>query len=63
MNELVTLLERVENPGAFSVKIPNLFATLVINLPSAHEGGELIISHAGQSQRYSFADVDTCNLL
>ena len=37
-------------------KIPNMFATLVVNLPSAHEGGELIISHAGQSQRYSFAD-------
>ena len=37
-------------------KIPNMFATLVVNLPSAHEGGELIISHAGQSQRYSLAD-------
>ena len=37
-------------------KIPNMFATLVVNLPSAHEGGELIIRHAGQSQRYSFAD-------
>lgn len=37
-------------------KIPNMFATMVVNLPSAHEGGELIISHAGQSQRYSFAD-------
>ena len=33
-----------------------MFATLVVNLPSEHEGGELIISHAGQSQRYSFAD-------
>src|SRR5215471_15133462 len=37
-------------------KIPNMFATLVVNLPSEHEGGELIIRHAGQSQRYSFAD-------
>ena len=37
-------------------KIPNMFATLVVHLPSAHEGGELIIRHAGQSQRYSFAD-------
>lgn len=42
-------------------KIPNMFATLVINLPSAHEGGELIISHGGQSQRYSFADADLFN--
>ena len=40
-------------------KIPNMFATLVINLPSEHEGGELIISHGGQSQSYSFADGDT----
>ncbi|MEZ4657396.1 MAG: 2OG-Fe(II) oxygenase [Caldilineaceae bacterium] len=37
-------------------KIPNMFATLVVNLPAAHQGGELIISHAGQSNRYSFAD-------
>jgi predicted 2-oxoglutarate/Fe(II)-dependent dioxygenase YbiX len=37
-------------------KIPNMFATLVVNLPSEHAGGELLISHAGQSQSYSFAD-------
>ncbi len=37
-------------------KIPNMFATWVVNLPSEHEGGELIIGHAGQSQSYSFAD-------
>lgn len=37
-------------------KIPNMFATMVVNLPAAHQGGELIISHAGQSKRYSFAD-------
>jgi predicted 2-oxoglutarate/Fe(II)-dependent dioxygenase YbiX len=39
-------------------KIPNMFATLVVNLPSEHEGGDLIVSHGGQSQRYSFADKD-----
>ncbi|MBE2199532.1 MAG: 2OG-Fe(II) oxygenase [Anaerolinea sp.] len=39
-------------------KIPNMFATLVVNLPSEHEGGELIVSHGGQSHRYSFADSD-----
>jgi len=39
-------------------KIPNMFATLVINLPAEHTGGELIISHAGQSQSYSFANSD-----
>lgn len=37
-------------------KIPNMFATLVVNLPAEHTGGELIISHAGQSKSYSFAD-------
>ena len=37
-------------------KIPNMFATLVVNLPAAHQGGELIISHAGQSKSYAFAD-------
>lgn len=39
-------------------KIPNMFATLVVNLPSEHEGGELIVSHGGQSNTYSFADGD-----
>lgn len=39
-------------------KVPNMFATLVVNLPSEHEGGELIVSHGGQSHTYSFADSD-----
>ena len=39
-------------------KIPDMFATLVVNLPSEHEGGELIVSHGGQSHTYSFADSD-----
>ena len=43
-------------------KIPDMFATLVINLPSEHEGGELIVSHGSQSQRYSFADNDSFHL-
>jgi hypothetical protein len=36
-------------------KIPNMFATMVVNLPSTHEGGELIVRHAGESNQYSFA--------
>lgn len=36
-------------------KMDNMFATLVISLPSTHEGGELIISHAGECHQYSFA--------
>lgn len=39
-------------------KIPNMFATLVINLPSIHQGGELIVSHGGLSQQYTFANND-----
>jgi predicted 2-oxoglutarate/Fe(II)-dependent dioxygenase YbiX len=35
-----------------------MFGTLVVNLPSVHEGGELIVSHGGQSYTYSFADGD-----
>lgn len=36
-------------------KIPNMFATLVVNLPSTHEGGELIVRHGCESAQYSFA--------
>jgi predicted 2-oxoglutarate/Fe(II)-dependent dioxygenase YbiX len=39
-------------------KMPNMFATLVIGLPSEHAGGELIVSHGEQSYSYSFADGD-----
>ena len=45
-------------PHRDTEKIPNMFATLVVNLPSQHDGGELIVSHGGQSQHYSFADKD-----
>ncbi len=39
-------------------KMANMFGTLVINLPSEHAGGELIVSHGGQSNSYLFADND-----
>ncbi len=39
-------------------KMPNMLATLVVNLPSEHTGGELIVSHGGQSYSYLFADSD-----
>lgn len=42
-------------PHRDTEKIDNMFATLVISLPSPHEGGELVISHAGESYSYSFA--------
>ncbi len=41
-------------PHRDTEKIPNMFATMVINLPSAHEGGELIVSHGGETCEYSF---------
>jgi len=34
-----------------SEKIPGMFATLIIELPSIHTGGELIIRHAGREVR------------
>lgn len=42
-------------PHRDTEKMDNMFATLVISLPSPHEGGELIVSHAGESFSYSFA--------
>ncbi len=36
-------------------KIPNMLATMVINLPSTHEGGELIVRHGTERTQYSFA--------
>ncbi len=45
-------------PHRDTEKMDNMFATLVISLPSPHEGGELIVSHAGESFSYSFAGND-----
>lgn len=39
-------------------KMPAMFATCVINLPSAHQGGELIVSHGDKRVSVSFADND-----
>ncbi len=36
-------------------KIPNMFATMVVNLPSMHEGGELIVKQGSETSCYSFA--------
>ncbi|KAK5134948.1 hypothetical protein LTR08_005899 [Meristemomyces frigidus] len=42
-------------PHTDTEKVPGMFATLVICLPSAHEGGDLILSHNGSVVRYSFS--------
>jgi predicted 2-oxoglutarate/Fe(II)-dependent dioxygenase YbiX len=50
--ELYKLL--VYQPGDFfaphrdTEKVPGMFATLVIALPAEHEGGELVVRHAGR---------------
>lgn len=31
-------------------KIPGMFGTIVICLPSAHEGGDMVVTHCGQPQ-------------
>jgi hypothetical protein len=33
---------------ANSEKLPSVFATLVVSLPSAHWGGAVVVSHGGQ---------------
>jgi predicted 2-oxoglutarate/Fe(II)-dependent dioxygenase YbiX len=42
-------------PHRDTEKAHRMFATLVICLPSKHEGGQLIVSHAGQSQVVDFS--------
>jgi hypothetical protein len=52
--ELYKLL--VYDPGGFFLahrdteKTAGMFGTLVVGLPSAHRGGELVIRHAGRGQ-------------
>ena len=41
-------------PHRDTEKIERMFATLIVVLPSAHEGGELIICHDGEEKRFAF---------
>ncbi len=41
-------------PHRDSEKAPGMFATLVVCLPSKHEGGTLIVTHDGQTQQIDF---------
>ncbi len=51
----------IYGPGSFfkqhrdTEKMPNMFATMVVNLPSTHEGGELIVSHDNENSEFSFS--------
>jgi len=42
-------------PHRDSEKTPGMFATLVVCLPSRHEGGTLIVKHDGQTKKIHFA--------
>ena len=44
-------------PHRDTEKVPNMMGTLVVNLPSAHKGGSIILSHNHISEEYSFADL------
>ncbi|KAK2014117.1 2OG-Fe(II) oxygenase superfamily protein [Colletotrichum eremochloae] len=41
-----------------SEKCPGMFGTLVICLPSAHEGGDVVVKHASQTKTFKTSKVD-----
>ncbi|MDN5789349.1 MAG: 2OG-Fe(II) oxygenase [Micrococcales bacterium] len=45
-------------PHQDSEKDDEMVATLVVSLPSVHTGGELVVSHRGESRTYRHADGD-----
>jgi len=46
-------------PHRDTEKTPGMFATLVVCLPSRHEGGTLIAEHDGQTERIDFGGPDS----
>jgi len=46
-------------PHRDTEKIPGMFATLVVCLPSQHEGGTLIVSHDGLTRQVEFGGVNS----
>ena len=46
-------------PHRDSEKTPGMFATLVVCLPSRHEGGALIVKHGGQTKTIDFGGADS----
>ncbi|PPJ53879.1 hypothetical protein CBER1_04604 [Cercospora berteroae] len=41
-------------------KVPGMLGTLVICLPSAHEGGDLVLTHRGSTKRFSTSREQPC---
>jgi predicted 2-oxoglutarate/Fe(II)-dependent dioxygenase YbiX len=46
-------------PHRDSEKRPGMFATMVVYLPSRHDGGTLIVKHDGQTKKIDFGDADS----
>jgi hypothetical protein len=46
-------------PHRDTEKTPGMFATLVVCLPSRHEGGTLVVEHEGESARIEFGGPDS----
>src|SRR5207248_6991658 len=46
-------------PHRDTEKTPGMFATLVICLPSRHEGGTLVVEHEGECRRIEFGGPDS----
>jgi hypothetical protein len=46
-------------PHRDTEKTPGMFATLVVCLPSRHEGGTLVVEHEGRSERIDFGGPDS----
>ena len=46
-------------PHRDTEKSAGMFATLVVCLPSRHEGGTLIVTHDGQTKRFDFGGTDS----
>ncbi|PHH91119.1 hypothetical protein CDD83_1600 [Cordyceps sp. RAO-2017] len=40
----------------FTEKIPSMFGTLIICLPSAHQGGEVVLRHCGQKEVFKTSE-------
>ena len=43
-------------PHRDTEKAPGMFATLVVQLPAEHTGGELVVQHNGKEKTFDFAD-------
>jgi hypothetical protein len=46
-------------PHRDTEKVPGMFGTLVVCLPSRHEGGTLVLEHDGQTKRIDFGGKDS----